>query len=267
MEDWTGDPAHRQTNAQVRCEWGMQGADAVTSGATIATVIDVLSFTTTLTVALDAGMTVLPYQWRGNDAATYARDHDALLAVKRTTAGSGKISLSPGSIRRAQDVAGKRIVLPSPNGSSISFHLATRVPTVIGASLRNANAVVRWITEHFLAEETVVAVIPAGERWANGSLRPAAEDLWGAGAVLSGLREAGWQGFSPEAELAADAFTTIRPHLPERLRACASGRELIDRGYGEDVEIAAELNASDVVPILHDNTYVNAAQDQSLPPQ
>jgi len=32
-----------------------------------------------------------------------------------------------------------------------------------------------------------VMVVAAGERWPNGSLRPAAEDLWGAGAVLHTL--------------------------------------------------------------------------------
>lgn len=32
-----------------------------------------------------------------------------------------------------------------------------------------------------------VAVIPAGERWADGSLRPAIEDLLGAGAFIREL--------------------------------------------------------------------------------
>jgi 2-phosphosulfolactate phosphatase len=260
MEDWSGDPAHRQVDSAIRCEWGMQGAEAVTVGADVAVVVDVLSFTTTLSLALDAGMTVLPYRWKGDDAETYARDHDAMLAVSRDAQRPGTISLSPGSIRRARDVSGKRLVLPSPNGSAISVHLASRVPIVLGASLRNASAVAAWIADQFAANETIVAVIPAGERWADGSLRPAVEDCWGAGAVLSGLREAGWQGFSPEAEVAADAFASVRPHLAERLRTCASGRELIARGYGEDVEIAAELDVSAAVPWLRGNAYVNATE-------
>ena len=43
-------------------------------------------------------------------------------------------------------------------------------------------AVARWLQ----ARGGTVAVVAAGERWPDGSLRPAAEDLWGAGAVLAG---------------------------------------------------------------------------------
>jgi phosphosulfolactate phosphohydrolase-like enzyme len=34
----------------------------------------------------------------------------------------------------------QRLVLPSPNGSTLSFQLAKTVPAVIGASLRNRHA-------------------------------------------------------------------------------------------------------------------------------
>ncbi|MGB3329347.1 MAG: 2-phosphosulfolactate phosphatase [Thermomicrobiales bacterium] len=259
MEDWSGDPAHRQTTATVRCEWGLRGAEAITVGADIAVVVDVLSFTTTLSVALDAGMTVLPYRWRDDTARTWARDHAARLAIGRAEQEPGQISLSPGSIRRAGTVRGERLVLPSPNGSAISFALATRVPVVIGASLRNASAVVAWLTATNPTHEATIAVIPAGERWDDGSLRPAIEDLWGAGAVIAGLQAAGWTSLSPEAEVAADAFAAVRDRLPACLRTCASGRELIERGFGEDVAIATEMDSSNAVPLLQGVAYIDAS--------
>ena len=39
----------------------------------------------------------------------------------------------------------QRLVLPSPNGSSICFGLADSGLTVVGASLRNRAAVARWL--------------------------------------------------------------------------------------------------------------------------
>lgn len=56
--------AHEQRTYGVRFDWGPTGAQAVSPGCELAIVIDVLSFTTTLSVALDAGITVLPYQVR-----------------------------------------------------------------------------------------------------------------------------------------------------------------------------------------------------------
>jgi 2-phosphosulfolactate phosphatase len=68
-------------------------------------------------------------------------------------------------------------------------------------------------------------------------------------AALSGSR-------SPEAELAAAAFDHFRGCLSQALRASGSGRELIERGYRMDVEIAAELNVSENVPRLVDRAFV-----------
>jgi 2-phosphosulfolactate phosphatase len=71
----------------------------VAPDAHVAVIVDVLSFTTTLSVAIDAGIEVLPYRWRDASAVRYAADHDAVLAVGRSSAKPGSISLSPGTIR------------------------------------------------------------------------------------------------------------------------------------------------------------------------
>ncbi|HRD61661.1 MAG TPA: 2-phosphosulfolactate phosphatase, partial [Nocardioides sp.] len=55
--------AHRQLDHRVRFDWGPTGAAAIAEGADVAVVVDVLSFTTTLCVAVERGMTVLPYRW------------------------------------------------------------------------------------------------------------------------------------------------------------------------------------------------------------
>jgi 2-phosphosulfolactate phosphatase len=257
MEDWSGDVAHRQLAYRLRFEWGLRGARAIAPDTDIAIVVDVLSFTTTLSVALDEGTVVFPYQWMDDSAARYAREHKATLAVSRKAGIRGAISLSPQSIRNAVPVP--RLVLPSPNGSAISFHLAAGTSTVLGACLRNAGAIATWIAINYDAVATNISVIGAGEQWADGSLRPAVEDLWGAGAVLSALVARGWTDLSPEAQVAQHAFSGVADRIESQLRHCASGRELIDRGFASDVEIAAEFNTSASVPLLRDRAYVPAS--------
>jgi 2-phosphosulfolactate phosphatase len=219
----------------------------------------VLSFSTTVTCAVERGASVHPHLWRDQRAAALAGELGARLAVGRLEAReqAGEISLSPGSMAALQP--GERVVLPSPNGSSISHALLSSGATVVAGSLRNARAVADWLAPR-LAEGATLAVVPAGERWPDGTLRPAAEDLWGAGAILHALVRQGTPGLSPEARLAAAAYAEVAPRIARELRACASGVELIERGFGSDVEIAAETDVSPVVPVLTDGAFVDVLE-------
>ena len=81
--------ADGQGGYRVRFDWGPFGADAVAEGAAFVAVVDVLSFTTTLTVAVERGIAVLPYRWRDESAVEVARRHRAELAAGRSEAGPG----------------------------------------------------------------------------------------------------------------------------------------------------------------------------------
>jgi 2-phosphosulfolactate phosphatase len=247
------DPSHTQASYRVRMDWGQVGATA--TAPDVAVVVDVLSFTTTLVVAVERGIEVLPYLWRDERAATYAEENDAVLAVGRLEALSAPVagvSLSPASLLSVRGVG--RIVLPSPNGSSISFGLAESGASVIGGSLRNRSAVAAFVAR----QGGSVGVVAAGERWPDDSLRPAVEDLWGAGAVLAALVDLGVDDLSPEARTAEAAYRAVEPVLAEALCACASGRELAAAGFTEDVELAAVLDGSDVVPVLSGRSFTRA---------
>ncbi len=275
---------HAQRDAMVRMDWGLAGAEAVSADAAIAVVVDVLSFTTTLTLAVDAGAEVYPFRWKDDSAREFARERDAVLAVGRFEARDASpseraVSLSPASIQAAKGL--NRIVLPSPNGSALAHALAGGGATVIGAALRNRSAVARWIADLLAAETAAhtpagpatgagpagpsdggrppaIAVLAAGERWPDGSLRPAVEDLWGAGAIIAALSELGIGDQSPEAWTAEAAFRGVEESLAAELADCASGQELAMAGFADDVAIAAELDSSNSVPVLIGERFLNA---------
>lgn len=229
-----------QAGYAVRCEWGAAGLAACAPGSAAVVIVDVLSFCTAVDVAVGRGARVLPYRFRDASAEAFAQAHGALLAGRDRHTG---YSLSPASLQTLP--AGTALVLPSPNGATLSV-LAGAVHTYAGC-LRNAAAVARAAAE----PGGPVAVIPAGERWPDGTLRPALEDWLGAGAIIHGLPGAR----SPEAALAEAAYLEARDHLPAVLLACGSGLELIERGCEADVQLAAALNVSAIAPRLVAGAY------------
>ena len=240
-----------QAGFQVRLDWGPTGGAAIANGADIAVVVDVLSFTTTLSIAVGQGTRVFPFPWKDERAAAFAAEKEAVLAVGRLEArglADPPPSLSPAQLLSATPVP--RLVLPSPNGSALVSTLAALAPrpaAIVGAALRNRSAVARWLQPR-IDEGAVVALLPAGERWPDGSLRPALEDLWGAGAVLAALDLTG-RAVSPEARHAASSYSV-------ELAGLASARELEAMGYAEDVVAASALDVDDVVPLLTGDEFV-----------
>ena len=229
-----------QSEFEIRCEWGLKGLSALAPISDVVVIVDVLSFSTAVDIGASQGGVILPYPLKNQSAADYARAAGAVLASRDR--GSG-FSLSPASLRHLP--AGCRFVLPSPNGAALSF--AVDHPVVLTACLRNAAA-----TGQAAANlGKTVAVIPAGEMWDDGTLRPSLEDWLGAGAVITALSGT----CSPEARLAALGFDRLRDCLGESLRHCSSGKELIDRGCGLDVDLAVELNVSSNVARLIDRAF------------
>jgi 2-phosphosulfolactate phosphatase len=261
MDSW-----FRQSGYGVRFEWGAAGAEQLAFEAACLVVVDVLSFSTAVTVAAERGMRVFPYRWRDGTAADFAARVGAELAVGRRAVGpDAPWSLSPAALRRAPFTS--RLVLPSPNGSAIAAAADAATTVVVAASLRNAAAVGGWLAgQGFGTAERPVAVIASGEHRADGSLRPALEDLLGAGAVIAALTTAtdgrSGKAASPEAAAAAAVFTATRD-VRATITDCASGRELTESGYAEDVAIALETTDSTVVPILTAGAFTGLFGEQA----
>ena len=232
-----------QSEFDLRCEWGQQGINQLASISDVVIIVDVLSFSTAVEIATNNGAIIFPYQWKDISVLDYAKSIKAELATKRTS--TTGYSLSPQSLIKISK--GTKLVLPSPNGSSLT--LLTENKLTLAGCLRNCEAVARF-AQNYSAR---VTVIPAGEKWEDGSLRPSLEDLIGAGAILSYLSG----NLSPEAQAAIAVFNSFKNDLLNTLKKCSSGKELIERDFDSDVELAAEINVSDCVPVFTDNAYVN----------
>ncbi len=101
-----------QTSYRIRFEWGAEGVRRLAPRSHVVVIVDVLSFTTCVDVAVSRDAVVFPYRYKDDSAITFAQAVGALLAGKR-----GQVpSLSPDSLLTLAPHS--RLVLPSPNGST-----------------------------------------------------------------------------------------------------------------------------------------------------
>jgi len=239
---------YNQSEFEIRCEWGMAGVAQLAPISDVVIIVDVLSFTSAVEIATQRGAKVYPYQ--GDNAAAYAAEMDALLAVRPGQLG---YSLSPHSL--VDIPGGQRLILPSPNGSMLT--LATGDKPTLAGCLRNYSA----IANAAMTYGPRIAVIPAGERWHDEghTLRPAYEDWVGAGAIISQLSSKAGGRLSPEARAAHAAFQEIESHaaLEVLVATCGSGKEHLGRDMGRNIPLVAAADVSDCVPLLLENAYVN----------
>jgi 2-phosphosulfolactate phosphatase len=237
-----------QAGFRARLEWGLAGLRILAPVVDLVVVVDVLSFSTAVSIAVERGARVVPWRTDGTTTDVTAAAHARAIGARLASPNRG----APGPTLSAASLTGlapgELLVLPSPNGSSCSVEAATAGAMVVAGCLRNASAVGRLVEGH----GGNVAIIPAGERWPDGSLRPCLEDLIGAGAILAGLEP---HALSPEARAAVGAFRSARSRIGPALADSASGRELLEGGFGADLALAGELDATDLVPVLVDGAF------------
>ncbi|WP_219822977.1 MULTISPECIES: 2-phosphosulfolactate phosphatase [Nocardia] len=241
----------RQQGYRIRLEWGREGVEQLGPECGALIIVDVLSFSTAVDIAVSRGGRVLPLPLRHADprAAVEAERAGAVLAAAKHRSGW---SLSPSSLLELP--AGTLLALPSPNGATLSARAAGFDLTVFAGSIRNADAVAKAAIA--AAGDRPVGIVPAGERWGvvDGPLRPSLEDHLGAGAIATALLAHDAHG-SPEARLAAVGFRGVAGELPAVLAEAISGRELTGIGLVRDVRLAAQWNISTAAPVLVGGIY------------
>jgi 2-phosphosulfolactate phosphatase len=230
-----------QKEFNVRFEWGLDGAEALYESSDVIIIVDVISFSTSIDIAVSHGAIVFPYLGDMNNINAFASEVDAIPVYHKRSL--GQYSLSPTSLRKLQP--GTRLILPSLNGSRLSA--MRNGITTFTSCFRNASAVAQ-------AAQQVgqnICVIAAGEKWKNGNSRFAFEDLIGAGALISQLDGKK----SPEAISCQNAYQPLLHDLHHFLSQCSSGKELIEAGFSQDINLASALDNSQTVPILVKGAY------------
>ncbi|MFT4270287.1 MAG: 2-phosphosulfolactate phosphatase [Pantoea sp.] len=234
-----------QQNFDIRLEWGSLAAEYLAQDAECVIIVDVMSFSTCVSLANDQGALIAPWPWKDDSARRYATDIGAQAASIDRRFSEHTFTLSPASLLKIP--SGSRLVLPSPNGSTVAFKAREKGVTVFSAGLRNCQATAN-ACRHFHS----ILLIPCGERWPDGSLRPAIEDYVAAGGIIAALGE---RCRSPEAEMALAAYQSAQQHDFAALRQCASALELIERGFATDVDLCLAQDKSQVACQLIDNFF------------
>jgi 2-phosphosulfolactate phosphatase len=235
--------------AALHVEWFPAAARQAARRGDILVMVDVLSLSTTLSIAAERHFTSLVYSpaeiadMGGIEAAAAALEARPL--SKRRMVPPGELSLSPGSLLEADP--GQRVLFTSLNGAAV-VAAAGGSPRIIVASLRNCDAAADVLAQS-LADglATRATIVASGEHWSSVAVtepgpRPAIEDWVGAGLLAGRLAVRGYQ-LSAEAKAAAAAADA------GLIADCISARELRAAGFADDVELALQLDVSKAVPV------------------
>lgn len=236
-----------QDRFEVRLEWGLPAVDYLAREADCVVIVDVISFSTCVCLAIDNGARIYPYPWKDESALEYGMKIGAKTASPdRRFSGQG-YSLSPVSIRNISE--GESLVLPSPNGSAISFRARDAGVKVFSGCFRNMSA-----TAKACRGFKRVLVIPCGERWPDGSLRPSLEDYVAAGGIIAAM---GRGKCSPEAQAAVATWHLHQKQNLHSLYECSSALELQQRGFDKDVDVCLGVDTAKLACKLYGDFYAS----------
>jgi len=219
-------------NVKITCEWGVHGLN---NDADVLIIVDTLSFSTCVDIIVNNNAIVFPYPYKDESAIAYAAEKNAILALPRNKPG---YTLSPTSLINIPE--NTKLVLPSPNGSTLAFK-ATALHILAGC-LRNASSIA--LAAMNLGKR--ISVLPAGEKWSDGSIRISYEDLIGAGAIIHELTG----DKTAEAIIASKMFIDSYQQQFKNIYDLHSGLELVSWGFQNDINLACQYNISTGVPIL-----------------
>ena len=219
----------------------------------VCVVVDVLRASSTIVTLLERGcVSVIAAASidRARHLHTQLPDH-LLCGEERGLPPSGfDYGNSPAEFSRL-DLAGRSAILATSNGTRILAGLAAEAPVVLVGALLNRRGVARAAIR--IAEERglgIAVVCSAAHSGGTFTL----EDALGAGAIVdAALAHDPALQPSDAARFARDAFSVASADITAAVRSAYHSQELIDEGLVQDVAYCAELDVSDVAPVLERN--------------
>jgi 2-phosphosulfolactate phosphatase len=209
-------------------------------------VFDVLRATTTITAALEAGVTEIRIFGSTTEALAAAGTFEGrrlLIGEQNALPPAGfDLGNSPGDLSLDKH-AGMTVFMATTNGTR-AIVAARTAPVVLIGCLLNAFAVAQQL-KTIGRDVTLLCSGTEGE--------PAKEDSIGAGAVLDSLLKLGNAEADGEvATMARELFTEAADTLPDALAATKGGQNVIRVGLQKDITFAARLDAMSVVGRVSD---------------
>jgi len=152
---------------------------------------------------------------------------------------------SPGEYG-AERVRGKRLILTTTNGTK-AFHSVSRGGVVMAGSFFNIGAIAR----HCLNLGRDLLIYPSGDEG-----RFSLEDTVCAGMLIDRiLKETkGPVPLTDASQAALILYQKFNENLMRAFRLSTHGRDLIERGFEEDLACCAQRDITDIVPIFRDGT-------------
>jgi 2-phosphosulfolactate phosphatase len=248
--------SQRETQDAYRCrlDWGWSGVRQAADRGDIVVIVDTLSFSTTAVTAVQHSGIIYPCATQEQAARVAQQVGSELAVMRKEVPARGRFSLSPRTYLALEP--GCKVAIASPNGATCCGY-GSQAPALLVGTLINARTVAAALSQLLEREPDLNAtIIACGERWRipseDGPLRFAIEDYLGVGAILSYLNYE----TAPEAKVCRGAFLQASDDIEALLWDCATGRELRDKGFGEDVRHAARLNVYETVPILQQDHLI-----------
>lgn len=215
--------------------------DAINNRVVI--VVDVLRATTTITTALAAGcFEVIPVLTPEEAIAMRERleDERVLLGGERNSLKIPGFDLGNSPLEYTPEAtAGKRIIITTTNGTRAINRAAHGHQVLLGAMI-NAPAVARAA----VMTKNEITIICAGTR-EHFSL----EDFLAAGLIVDQLGNCGGFTMRDGALVARDYYHLHQDDTTPALKASFHGRQLIELGFGADIDYCSQEGLVDIVPV------------------
>jgi 2-phosphosulfolactate phosphatase len=216
-----------------------------------AVVIDVIRASTTITIALHHGCAgIVPARTlREARAMALTIGDGALVAGERAAAkmAGAQLGNSPGEYARER-IEGRIVVLTTTNGTR-AFRAIEGARDVVACAFLNVSATARWLRR----AGADVLIVCAGR---NGHF--CFEDAVGGGMLIDRLSRISNRSLelSDAARAAHLLYSANQGNLLEVLRGCEWGRDITRKGFGADLEICAQVDLTDVVPVMREGRLV-----------
>ncbi len=227
------------------------------NGESIAIVIDVLRASTTICVALSSGATsILPALTVDEASATYLRLRPTVRFLGGERKGVKQLGFDAGNSPLEylpENVSGKTISFTTSNGTK-ALKLAAKANRIYIGSFVNLKASVEYIASKHNAKNVDFTIVCAGS---DGQF--SYEDAACAGGFVKLLCKKFPIATLSDTSAAAEVlFAKHKNNLVALLQNTVHGKRLIELGFSDDIECAADLNSLNIVPYVDGKTIVMA---------